>query len=236
MNYTFKWSFFLKSVGGKETYLTWLFTAWKWTLIISFFGFILAISVGLIVGVFRTTENKYLVRIGNIWTEIFRNVPMLVQIFLWYHVIPFFFPFMNKAPRYVLVIMAIGLFTSSRISEQVKSGIQSLSKGQRFASLALGLNVVQTYRYALLPQALRIIIPTLTSEAMNIIKNSSVAFAIGIAELTMFAIQSQEETSRGIEIYLVVTALYFISAFAVNLISHFIEHKVQIPNLINSRK
>jgi glutamate/aspartate transport system permease protein len=159
-----------------------------------------------------------------------------VQIFFWYHVIPFFLPFINKAPRYVLVIMAIGLFTSSRISEQVKSGIQSLSRGQRFAALALGLNTVQTYRYALLPQALRIIIPTLTSEAMNIIKNSSVAFAIGIAELAMFAMQAQEETSRGIEIYLVVTALYFISAFVVNLISHFIEYKVQLPNPIHSRR
>jgi len=236
MHYTFNWSFFLRSVWGKETYLTWLIAAWKWTLIISFFGFILAFCVGFIMGVFRTTDNKYLVRIGNIWTEIFRNVPILVQIFFWYHVIPFFLPFINKAPRYVLVIMAIGLFTSSRISEQVKSGIQSLSRGQRFAALALGLNTVQTYRYALLPQALRIIIPTLTSEAMNIIKNSSVAFAIGIAELAMYAMQAQEETSRGIEIYLVVTGLYFISAFFVNLISHIIEHKVQLPNPIYSRR
>ena len=92
------------------------------------------------------------------------------------------------------------------------------------------------FRSVLLPVAFRLVLPPLTSEAMNIIKNSSVAFAIGVAELTMFAIQSQEETSRGIEIYLVVTVLYFISAFTVNLISHFIENKVQLPNSIGSRK
>jgi glutamate/aspartate transport system permease protein len=230
MHYTFNWSFFFKSIGGKETYLTWLVTAWEWTLTISFFGFLVAFILGAIVGIFRTTNNKYLVTFGNIWTEIFRNIPLLVQIFLWYHVIPHFIPIINKAPRIVLVVMAIGLFTSSRVSENFKSGIQSLSIAQKHAGLALGLNTLQLYWYALLPQAIRIIIPTLTSEAMNIIKNSSVAFAISIAELTMFAMQAQEETARGIEIYLVVSVLYFISAFAVNLISQFIEHKIKIPN------
>jgi glutamate/aspartate transport system permease protein len=98
--------------------------------------------------------------------------------------------------------------------------------------MAMGFSTFQTYRYILLPMALRIIIPPLTSEAMNIFKNSSVAFAVSVAELTMFAMQAQEETSRGIEVYLAVTALYVISAFAINRIMAFIEKRTQVPGLV----
>ena len=98
----------------------------------------------------------------------------------------------------------------------------------------MGLTLPQTYRYVLLPMAFRIVIPPLTSESMNIIKNSSVAFAVSISELTMFAMQAQEETSRGIEIYLAVTGLYFVSAFAVNRVASFIEKRVQVPGMIGS--
>jgi glutamate/aspartate transport system permease protein len=110
-----------------------------------------------------------------------------------------------------------------------------LPKGQTYAGLAMGLTLPQTYRYVILPMAFRIIIPPLTSESMNIVKNSSVAFAVSIAELTMFAMQAQEETSRGVEIYLAVTGLYFVSAFAINRLAHFIEHKVQVPGMIGGK-
>jgi glutamate/aspartate transport system permease protein len=126
----------------------------------------------------------------------------------------------------------LGFFTSARISEQVKAGIEALPRGQRYAGLAMGLTLAQTYRYVLLPMAFRIIVPPLTSEAMSIIKNSSVAFAVSIAELTMFAMQAQEETARGIEIYLAVTGLYFISAFAVNRFALWVESRVQVPGLM----
>ena len=141
-------------------------------------------------------------------------------------------PPLKDVPSFILVVFALGFFTSARIAEQVRAGIQSLPKGQRYAGLAMGLTLPQTYRYVLLPMAFRIIIPPLTSETMNIIKNSSVAFAVSIAELTMFAMQAQEETSRGIEVYLAVTGLYFISAFAINRLALFIEHRVQVPGLI----
>ena len=132
-------------------------------------------------------------------------------------------------------VLALGFFTSARIAEQVRAGIQSLPKGQTYAGLATGLTRVQTYRYVLLPMAFRIVIPPLTSESMNIIKNTSVAFAVSIAELTMFAMQAQEETSRGVEIYLAVTLLYFVSAFAVNRIAALIERRVQVPGLLGAK-
>jgi glutamate/aspartate transport system permease protein len=222
--------------GGDITYLDWMLSAWGWTLSVALLALIVALSVGSLMGIFRTTPNKWLVGIGNAWVELFRNIPLLVQIFLWYHVLPSIFPSLRAIPSFVLVVFGLGFFTSARVAEQVRAGIQSLPKGQRYAGLAMGLTLPQTYRYVLLPMAFRMVIPPLTSESMNIIKNSSVAFAVSIAELTMFAMQAQEETSRGIEVYLAVTGLYFISAFAINRIALFIEQRVQVPGMIGGAR
>ena len=113
--------------------------------------------------------------LGNAWTELFRNIPLLVQVFLWYHVLPSLIPGLKSVPSFILVVFALGFFTSARVAEQVRAGIPELAAGQRYAGLALGLTLPQTYRYVLLPMAFRIVIPPLTSESMNIIKNSSVA-------------------------------------------------------------
>ena len=230
------WQVFLQDTGEGRSYLQWLFSAWGWTLSVALCSLVVALVVGSLMGIFRTVPNKWLVRLGECWTELFRNVPLLVQIFLWYHVIPSIFLGLRAVPSFVLVVFALGFFTSARISEQVKAGIQALPKGQRYAGLAVGLTLPQTYRYVLLPMAFRIVIPPLTSESMNIVKNSSVAFAVSIAELTMFAMQAQEETSRGIEIYLAVTALYFVSAFAINRLALGIENRVQVPGMIGAGK
>jgi len=230
------WQVFLQDTGGGRTYLEWLMSAWGWTLSVAVMSLVVALVVGSLIGILRTTPNKWFVGFGNAWTELFRNIPLLVQIFLWYHVIPSIFLSLRALPSIILVVFALGFFTSARISEQVKAGIQALPKGQRYAGLAMGLTLPQTYRYVLLPMAFRIVIPPLTSESMNIVKNSSVAFAVSIAELTMFAMQAQEETSRGIEIYLAVTLLYFISAFAINRLALFIENRVQVPGMIGGGK
>ncbi len=222
--------------GGDITYLDWMISAWGWTLSVALLALVVALLVGSLVGILRTVPNKWLAGFGEAWTELFRNIPLLVQIVLWYHVIPAMVPVLKTVPSFVLVVLALGFFTSARISEQVKAGINSLPKGQRYAGLAMGFTLPQTYRFVLLPMAFRIVIPPLTSESMNIIKNSSVAFAVSVAELTMFAMQAQEETSRGIEIYLAVTGLYFISAFSVNRIALFIEQRVRVPGLIGGAK
>jgi glutamate/aspartate transport system permease protein len=221
--------------GGEQTYLNWLISAWGWTLGVAVLALIVALSVGSLMGILRTAPDKRLVFIGNAWTELFRNIPLLVQIFLWYHVIPSIFTGLRGVPSFVLVVFALGFFTSARISEQVKAGIQALPKGQRYAGLAVGLTLPQTYRYVLLPMAFRIVIPPLTSESMNIVKNSSVAFAVSIAELTMFAMQAGEETSRNVEMYLAVTSLYFISAFAINRLALVVEDRVRVPGMIGGK-
>ena len=221
--------------GREITYLDWLMSAWGWTVSVSLLSLALALLLGGLVGTLRTLQGrKWIVRLANAWVELFRNIPLLVQIFLWYHVLPSIFPPLQAVPGFVLVVFALGFFTSARIAEQVRSGLESLPRGQRYAGMAVGFTTFQTYRYVLLPMGLRIIIPPLTSETMNIFKNSSVAFAVSVAELTMFAMQAQEETSRGIEIYLAVTALYVVSAFAINRIMAFIEKRSRVPGFIAS--
>ncbi|MCA3241186.1 MAG: amino acid ABC transporter permease [Rubrivivax sp.] len=221
--------------GGNITYLDWIISAWGWTLSVALLALVVALAVGSLMGILRTAPDKRLVFIGTAWTELFRNVPLLVQIFLWYHVLPSIFKPLQAFPSFILVVLALGFFTSARISEQVRAGIQSLPKGQRYAGLAMGLTLPQTYRFVLLPMAFRIVIPPLTSESMNIIKNSSVAFAVSIAELTMFALQAGEETSHNIEMYLAVTGLYFISAFSINRVMLFVEGRVRVPGMIGAK-
>lgn len=215
------------------TYLDWLFTAWGWTVGVSLTALLVALTVGSIIGVFRTLpDSPWLVRFGNAWVELFRNIPLLVQIFLWYHVVPALITPMRDFSPFVLVVLALGFFTSARIAEQVRAGVQALPKGQRYAGMALGFTTPQYYRYVILPMAYRIIIPPLTSESMNIFKNSAVAFAVSIPELTQFALQAGEETSRPVEIYLGVTVLYVISALIINRIMAFIEKRSRVPGFV----
>jgi glutamate/aspartate transport system permease protein len=219
--------------GGDQTYLNWIVTAWGWTLLVAAGALVVAVVMGLIMGTIRTLpDSPWLVRLGNAWTELFRNIPLLVQIFLWYFVVPAVIPPLKEVPSVILVILALGFFTSARISEQVRAGIQALPRGQRYAGMAVGFTTAQTYRYVLLPMALRIVIPPLTSESMNIIKNSSVAFAVSIAELTFFARQSGEETAQPLVMYLAVSVLYAVSAFGANRVMAFIEKRTRVPGFV----
>jgi glutamate/aspartate transport system permease protein len=230
---TWDWQVFLNDDGSGRTYLQWMLEAWRWTLAVAGSSWVVAMIFGALIGTLRTLPNSpWLVRFSNAWVELFRNVPLLVQIFIWYFVVPKVFPAMKDLPSFILVVFGLGFFTSARIAEQVRAGIQALPRGQRYAGMAMGFTTAQTYRYVILPMAFRIIIPPLTSESMNLLKNSSVAFAVSIAELTMFAMQAQEETSRGIEIYLAVTALYAVSAFAVNRVMAVVEKKLRIPGFV----
>lgn len=229
------WQVFFQDPGNYPTYWQWMMSAWGWTISVAVLALAIAFILGSVIGILRTLPDRpVLSGFATCWVELFRNVPLLVQIFLWYHVIPALIPAMKRFDSFTLVVIALGLFTSVRIAEQVRSGIQSLPRGQRYAGMALGFTTPQYYRYVLLPMAYRIIIPPLTSETMNVFKNSSVAFAVSVTELTWFAMQVGEETSRPIEIYAAVTVLYIISAFTINRIMAFIEKRTRVPGFIAS--
>jgi len=245
MNYHWNWHIYWEASPDGPTYIHTLLVGLGWTLATALAAWVLALLLGSLLGVMRTTPSKWAVRIGNAYVELFRNIPLLVQMFLWFFVLPEVVPralgaAIKQMPppwgSYVPAVLCLGFFTAARVAEQVRAGIQALPRGQRYAGLAMGLTLPQTYRFVLLPMAYRIIIPPLTSESMNIIKNSSVAFAVSISELTFFAMQAQEETSRGVEIYLAVTFLYFISAFAVNRVAAVIEKRALVPGMTGAGK
>jgi glutamate/aspartate transport system permease protein len=246
MNYNWNWLVYFDLVPGTdESVVDWLLTAAGWTVAVSLCAWVIALVLGVIVGTLRTTPHVWVVRLGNAYVELFRNIPLLVWMLIWFIVVPELLPsdlarWVKQdmpAKEFVTATIALGLFTSARIAEQVRAGIQSLSQGQRYAGLALGFSLTQTYRYVLLPMGFRIIIPPLTSEFMNVFKNSSVAFAIGVFELTFVSRQLQEEFSgNGIEIYLAVTALYFVCAFIANRVMAFIEKRVRVPGYIGTAK
>jgi glutamate/aspartate transport system permease protein len=241
MNYHWNWGIFGEQVkGGDETYLDWLITGLGWTLAVSLTAWVLALVIGIAVGALRTAPSRPIALLGTAWVELFRNVPLLVQMFLWFFVVPEFLPrewslWVKQdmpAKEFVTAALCLGFFTSARVAEQVRAGVGSLPRGQRDAALALGFTLPQAYRHILLPQALRIVIPPLTSEFMNVFKNSSIAFAIGVMELTFQARQMQEDSEQGIETYLAVTVLYFICAFTANRGMAWIEARTRVPGLI----
>src|SRR5207342_3044396 len=164
-----------------------------WTLLTAACAGIIAFFLGSALGVLRTTPLKWAVRLGNAYVEFFRNIPLLVQLFLWFFVLPELLPkglgtaIKQMSPpwaSFVPAFIGLGLFTAARVSEQVRAGIQALPRGQAAAGTAMGLTLAQTYRFILLPMAFRIILPPLTSETMNLIKNTSVAFSFDRTEPT----------------------------------------------------
>jgi len=222
VKYNWNWGIFWQlSPDGRGTYLDTLVAGLGWTLATAMAAWVIALALGMIVGVVRTTPTRWLRRLGDAWVEVFRNVPLLVQMFLWFFVVPELLPasvgtWLKQLPRsaFYTAVVCLGLYTSARVAEQVRAGIQSLASGQRMAGIALGLTLPQTYRFILLPMAIRIVMPPLTSEFLNVIKNSAVALTIGLVELTASARSIQEFSFQVFEAFTAATLIYM----ALNLI------------------
>jgi glutamate/aspartate transport system permease protein len=245
MSHIWNWGIFFDEIpGGGERYWQLLASGIGWTLGVSACAWVIALVFGSVIGTIRTTNSPWLVRLGNAWVEFFRNVPLLVQMFLWYFVIPEFIPplksWVVKADpshaQFLSAVLCLGLFTSARVAEQVRAGIQSLPRGQRYAGMAVGLTVTQVYRYVLLPMGFRIVIPPLTSETMNLIKNSSIALTIGLAELTFRAREMGEYTFNFFEAFSAATVIYIVIAMTANRVMAFVERRVAVPGYIAGGK
>ncbi|MEP7181289.1 MAG: amino acid ABC transporter permease [Betaproteobacteria bacterium] len=245
MRLDLNWGIFFQEIpGGGETYLDLLISGLWWTLGVSACAWVIALVVGSVVGTIRTTQQPWLVRLGNAWVELFRNIPLLVQMFLWYFVIPEFIPplkaWIVKADpahaQFLSAVLCLGLFTSARVAEQVRAGIESLPRGQRLAGMAVGLTQTQVYRFVLLPMAFRIVIPPLTSETMNLIKNSSIALTIGLAELTFRSREMGEYTFHFFEAFSAATLVYVVIAMTANRVMAVVERRVAVPGYIAGGK
>ena len=242
MNYTWNWNIFLElAPDGAGTYLDSLFLGLKWTLAVAGSAWIIALVLGTVIGTIRTAPNKVAVRLANGYVELFRNIPLLVQMFLWYFVIPEMLPkvigeAIKTSPNnaFITAVLSLGFFTSARVAVQVSAGINALPRGQRMAGTALGMTLPQTYRYVLLPMAFRIIIPSLTNEVAAIIKNSSVASAIYVIELFQSARSMQEFTFKTFEAYSAVTIIYLLVSVIAILISNWLERFTAVPGFITT--
>lgn len=249
MNYHWNWTIFWEQApDGTGTYFDNLIVGMNWTLATSALAWTIALVLGLTIGTLRAYTNpngtfprRWVNRLANGYVELFRNIPLLVQMFIWYFVVPELLPqsagdWVKSLPNaaFVTAFICLGFFTSARVAVQVTAGIQVLPLGQKMAGQALGLSLFQTYRYVLLPNAFRIIIPSLTNELTGMIKNTSVALTIGVMELTAQARSMQEFSFQTFEAFTAATLIYLIVSLIAILLANLLEKKMRIPGMIIS--
>lgn len=229
---------FETAAEGDEIYLDWLITGVGWTVSLAVTGWSIAFVLGVLMGCCRTSSHWAVGGAARLYVEVFRNIPIIVQMFLWYFVVPELLPneigaWMKGIPppwgSFLPALVALSLYTAARVAEQVKAGIESLPRGQMSAAKALGMTELNMYRLVLLPQALRIVTPTLTSEVMGIFKNTSVALTIGLLELTAQAKQINEFTFKTFEAFGAATCIYLVLALAVFAFMQLLEKHFRIP-------
>ncbi len=245
MDYKWNWGMLLQPVatGEPTTYLGWLGYGFLNTALLTFTAWILAMAVGSLFGVFRTLPNKWLAGLGTAYVSIFRNIPLIVQFFIWYFVVPELLPkavgdWIKALSPYiqffVVSVFSLGIYTGSRICEQVRAGIQSLPRGQHNAGLAMGFTLWQTYRYILLPVTYRMILGPLTSEFLIVSKNSAVASTIGLLELSGQARQLVDYTSQPYESFICVTLAYVVLNFIIIRLMGWIRTRTSRPGLLGA--
>ena len=243
MNYHWNWHIFLEPApDGTGSYLDMLLSGLVVTIETALVAWGLALLFGSVIGVLRTLPSRLASGLGFAWVELFRNMPLLVQLFLWFFVLPELVPptlglwlkQMPHAPFYTASI-GIGLFMSARVAEQLRAGIGALPRGQRLAATALGLTTLQTYRYVLLPLAFRIILPPLTSEFLSTIKNTAVAITIGLIELTGAARAMQEFSFQVFEAFTGATLLYLLINVVVVIAMRGLERALAVPGSIGGK-
>lgn len=240
--YHWNWGIFFQQVpSGGATYLDWFVQGIEWTLLVSAAGWAIALALGALLGVLRTAPNRYLAAGAAAYVELFRSIPLLVQLFLWYFVAPELLPkalgdaIKSSSPlaqQFIAGVVCLGFFTAARVCEQVRAGIESIARGQRGAALALGLTLPQTYRFVLLPVALRIVLPPLTSETLNIIKNSSIISTIGLIELSRQAQQLVDYSAQPYEAFIAVTLAYLAINATVMAAMRLLELRSRIPGML----
>ncbi|HEX7386043.1 MAG TPA: amino acid ABC transporter permease [Castellaniella sp.] len=243
MNYHWHWAVLLQPVatGEGSTYLGWIWHGFLVTAALTLLSWLLALALGTVFGVMRTLPGRIPRIVGTAYVSVFRNIPLIVQFFIWYFVVPEMLPTaLGDAIKgadpvlqfFVTSVLALGFYTGSRICEQLRAGIQALSRGQVQAGLSVAFTLFQTYRYVILPQVFRRILPPLTSEFLIISKNSAVASTIGLLELSGQARQLVDYTAQPYESFILVTLAYVVLNFMIIGIMSVIRRRLARPGLM----
>lgn len=236
MRYNWNWG-----VVFTEPYLGYLLTGVRWTVLVALAAWVIAFCLGSVLGVLRTVRHPVVRAAAAAYVELFRNLPLLLQMFLWYFVLPEVLPeawgtwLKRDLPdaEFWTAVVCLGLYTAVRVGEQLRAGIQSISGGQRYAALATGLTELQVYRHVLLPIGYRIILPALTTEFLSTFKNSSIALTIGVLELTAQTRRISEYTFQPIEMFLTATAIYVAIALLVAGIMRAVEGRTRLRGMVS---
>lgn len=243
MGYSWNWQVFLQAASTKETYLDWLVAGLWTTLKMGALGWILAFIVGSILGVMRTLPHRAPRLLATAYVDVFRNIPLIVQLFLWYYLMPKLLPDAARAwlfaqppatTAFVTATLGLGFFTAARVCEQVRAGIGSLPPGMKNAALSLGLTLPQAYRHVLLPVSYRLIVPPMTSEMLSIFKNSSIAGTVGVLEMFARARQLNDYTAQPYESFIAVVLGYLLINSVVMLAMRVVESRSRLPGFIGT--
>lgn len=240
MSYQWHWSILLQPVatGEPSTYLGWLASGFINTVLLTVSSWAVALCFGNAFGIMRTVQPIALRIAGLSYVSIFRNTPLIVQFFIWYFVIPEYLPFgwgdalknLSLGTQFFLIsVSCLGVYTGSRVCEQVHAGIKSVSKEQRQAGMALGLTTVQIYRFLLLPITYRTILGPLTSELLVLSKNSAVSSTIGLLELSGQARQLVDYTAQPYESFICVTLAYIFLNLLILRLMGWARSRMRIP-------
>ncbi|MCZ6625578.1 MAG: amino acid ABC transporter permease [Nitrospiraceae bacterium] len=233
MNYQFDWSVLWSGQSG-----AWLLQGLITTLEISALAWALAAALGVLSGALRTVPVPPLRLLAAFYVEFFRNVPLLVWMFFWYFGVPPLLPLplqewlFNHGAEFWAGMFALGVYHGARFSEVIRSGIQSIPKSQFEAAVSTGLTVAQAYRLVIIPIALRLIVPPITNESLNLLKNSSVAMTISVAELTFQTRQIETYTAKALEALTAGTVIYLALCLAIASVMARVERRCAIPGLI----
>ncbi|MEQ5872102.1 amino acid ABC transporter permease [Sagittula sp. NFXS13] len=236
MNYNWDWGVLLEA-----PYWQMLQSGALWSFATAGPAWLLAYTLGITVAVLRTMEVPAARVIGIAYVEIFRNIPLLVQVFLWYFVLPELMPeqighFLKREfPAFLTAAIAIACYHGARIGEVVRGGIEGLGTGQRQAARALGLGELRIYYEVILPLALRNTIPPLTSECLAIFKHTSLALTIGVLEITARAREIEEFTFQGFEAFAAASLFYLVVTVAIMIASLAIEGRTRVHGLLSAR-
>lgn len=245
MNYNWNWAVLLQPVatGESANYLDWIIHGFFVTFGLTVCAWMLALAVGTFFGILRTWPNRAGRMLGTAYVSIFRNIPLIVQFFIWYFVVPEILPtaagnwikgIQPSVQFFVVSVCALGVYTGSRICEQLRAGILALPRGQKNAALAMGFSLSQSYRHIILPQVFRHVMPPLTSEFLIISKNSAVASTIGLLELSRQAQQLVDFTAQPYESFILVTLAYVFMNFLILRFMNWVRRRHSVPGLMEN--
>ena len=231
LKYHFDWSII---TSGK--YFDWLVSGLKVTLELSSISIVLAFLLGLFIAVLRMSHIKPVRFIASAYLEFFRNTPLLVQIFFWYFGSYKILPtaindWLNSTNfEFAAAVIALTIYTSAFIAEDIRSGILSIPKEQMEAARSAGFSFLRSMQYIILPQAVRITVPPLVNQFLNIAKNSSLAMTIGVAELTYQARQVESYSFKGFEAFTAATLVYLAISVSITWLVHVYDKRVLNPH------